>query len=67
MASVETAADLRACVARARVPLYAIAARINRHPVTLGRWLNERLPMPAEAAGRIIEAVRALEQERRGR
>ena len=61
------AADLRAELARRRIPIYVLAARIEVHPTRLGSFLNERLPMSAEFAGRVAAAIQGLDVERRGR
>ena len=52
-----TVEDLRARVARVNVPLYQLAAAANLHPTTLGRILNERLPMPAGFPARVERAL----------
>lgn len=57
-----TAADLRALVARARVSRYQLAARVGMHPTTLGMVLNERRPLPADLAARILEALRGVRE-----
>ena len=50
--------DLRAALARARLPIYVIAARVRIHPVRLGAMLRERIPIPPGMANRILAAVR---------
>jgi len=56
-----TAADLRALVARSRMTRYQLGARIGMHPTTLGMVLNERRPLPANLASRIVAVLRELE------
>lgn len=51
-------ADLRAALARARLPIYVVAARVRIHPVRLGAMLRERIPIPPGMAERILAAVR---------
>jgi hypothetical protein len=48
-----SAADLRACRATRRMPLYVLAARVQLNPTTLGAVLNERVPLPPDLAERI--------------
>ena len=60
-AAVLTAADLRAELARARVPAYQVAARIGVHPVTLGGVLNERQELTQQMAEKIFRAIKELE------
>ncbi|HEY4658200.1 MAG TPA: helix-turn-helix transcriptional regulator [Gemmatimonadaceae bacterium] len=57
--AVATAADLRALVARSRMARYQLAARIGLHPTTLGMILNERRPLSADVAERVLAALRA--------
>jgi len=52
-----TPGDLRALIARKRVPIYRIAARIDLHSTRLGRMLNEQLPMPDEIALRVLREL----------
>jgi hypothetical protein len=54
---VMSAADLRAMVARSRKPRYLVAAEAGMHPTTLGLLLNERRPLSADVAERIVRAV----------
>ena len=60
---IPTPADLRAQIARHRLHLYEIAADVGLHPGRLGSMLNERLPMPAEIAERITEAIGRAQHE----
>lgn len=52
-----TAPDVRAAIARARVPLYLLAAQVQLHPSRLGLMLNERVPLPPELAARILRLL----------
>jgi predicted urease superfamily metal-dependent hydrolase len=52
-----TPSDFRAELARQRIPLYRVAAGVGLHPSRLGAMLNERLPMPADVAERLSEAL----------
>ncbi len=54
---METAADLRAMVARRQIPLYQLAARVNLNPQRLGQMLRERIPLSPEVAARLHEAL----------
>jgi hypothetical protein len=63
--SPTTAADLRAAIARHNIPIFLVAATAGRHPATLGRWLNERAPLPPDAAQRILDAIQRLTEARR--
>lgn len=56
-----TAADLRAELARRRIPLYKLAAQVGLHPGRLGMALNGRAPLSAELIGRIVRALKAQE------
>ncbi len=53
-----TASDLRAAIARARMPLYLLAAQLQLHPSRLGLMLNERVPLPPEMAVRILKLLK---------
>lgn len=55
--TIETAADLRALVARARVSRYRLAARARMHPSVLGMVLNERRPLSRDLVERIVVAL----------
>jgi plasmid maintenance system antidote protein VapI len=52
-----TPADLRAALARYRVPLYVAAAKIRVHPVRLSRMLGGRLGLSPEIATRMLRAI----------
>jgi hypothetical protein len=54
-----TPGDLRAEIARRQISLYRLAAEVGLHPGRLGQMLRERLPMPAEIAERVSEALSA--------
>jgi hypothetical protein len=55
-----TAADIRAELARRRLPLYKLAAEVSLHPVRLSAALNERRPLSPQLAGRIAAALARL-------
>jgi hypothetical protein len=52
-------ADLRATIARKRIPLFKLAAAVGLHPTTLGQILNERKPLKEGVAERLLEAMKA--------
>lgn len=52
-----TAADLRAEIARARIPLYLVAAAARCHPAVLGRILAEKRPLKPALAERVLRAI----------
>ena len=52
-----TASDLRAALARARVPAYLVAARVRLHPVNLSRILHGHVGLKAELAEQILTAI----------
>lgn len=56
-ANAHKASDLRAEVARQRIPIYQLAARIGMHPGRLGMILNERLPLSRDLAERLAQAL----------
>lgn len=62
-----TAADLRALIARARVPQYIVAAHARVHPVRLSAWLRETRPLSQEIGARILSAIVKAEGEGHGR
>ena len=62
MDTVPDAAEIRAQLARRRLPLYLLAAQIRIHPVRLGRMLNERIPLSAAVAERIARALAVRDQ-----
>jgi len=52
-----TAADLRAAIARARMPLYILAGRIRLHPTYLSKIVNGHLPMRPDLVARIMQIL----------
>lgn len=50
-------AELRATIARKRIPLFKLAAAVGLHPTTLGQILNERKPLKEGIAERLLEAL----------
>jgi DNA-binding transcriptional regulator YdaS (Cro superfamily) len=56
--------DLRALVARRRVRLFEVAALLGVHPSRIGKYLNEREPVPPLLAQRIQEAIERLAERR---
>jgi plasmid maintenance system antidote protein VapI len=58
--TVPTAGDIRAELARHRIPFYKLAAAISMHPVRLSAVLNERRPLSPDLAARIAEAIAKL-------
>jgi hypothetical protein len=56
-ANVLTAADLRAAIARKRVPIYVLAARVSLHPSHLSQVLNERVPLTKDLSEKIIRVL----------
>jgi hypothetical protein len=57
MMNAAAAADLRAAIARANVPLYRIAALAGCHPTRLGAMLNERAPWSPDVAARVLDVL----------
>ncbi len=55
-----TASDLRAELARHKIPIYKVAGLVNLHPVHLGHMLNGRTPFRSELAERVMQAVAQL-------
>jgi plasmid maintenance system antidote protein VapI len=51
---------LRAAIARARIPIYLVAAELRFHPSSLSVWLNERRPLEPDVAIRIAAAIKRL-------
>ena len=51
-------ADLRALLARERVAVYLVAARVRVHPSRLSAMLHERVPMPADLAAELAGVIR---------
>ncbi len=64
VANQVSAADVRAALARANVPIYVICGRIKLHPVNFSRILNEHLPLNPDLGRRVMAAI---EQEVDGR
>src|SRR5262249_58723675 len=60
-----TAADLRASIARERVRIYLVAARLFMAPGRLSRLLHERDPLLPDVAQDIAEAIQTEAQARR--
>jgi DNA-binding transcriptional regulator YdaS (Cro superfamily) len=54
---IESAADLRAGIARQMVPLYQLAPRVGLHPAHLGQVLRGKRPLSPELAERIRRAL----------
>ena len=52
-----TAADLRAEIARHGLFIYRVGYRAKLHPMTIGRFLNERRPLTQRYAKRIWRAI----------
>jgi hypothetical protein len=68
MITTPTAADLRAAIARRRIPIYVLSARVGIHPTNLSAYLNEREQLSPQLADRIRVALEACEPvERRSR
>jgi hypothetical protein len=49
--------DLRAELARRRLPIYMLAARVRINPIRLGRLLNGRLTLTPALAERILRGL----------
>jgi plasmid maintenance system antidote protein VapI len=54
-----TPGDYRATIARLQIPIYRLAAEVSLHPSRLGQMLGEKIPMPADVAARLSEAIDA--------
>jgi len=65
MATLLTADDLRAEIARRNLHNYIVAARIPLHPVRLGRVLNGHSRLTPELADRIMQAIEGATLEQR--
>jgi hypothetical protein len=52
-----TREDLPAALARKRVPIYMVAARIRIHPIRLGRMLSGYTGLPPDVAVRLLAAI----------
>lgn len=50
-------ADLRAAIARARIPIYVLSAKVGLHPSNLSQVLNEHRPLTPDLARRLREAL----------
>ena len=55
-----TAADLRAALARSRVPIYLVSARVMLNPVALGLVLNEHSDLNQELAEQVLRAIEEI-------
>jgi plasmid maintenance system antidote protein VapI len=49
--------DLLIQLDKHHIPIYVAAARVGRHPVTLGRMLRERIDLPPEVARRLQAVI----------
>lgn len=58
-----SAADLRAMVARERLPLFLLGAAVGVHPARLGEMLNERRPLPPELARQIAQHLEGISHQ----
>jgi hypothetical protein len=56
-----SAADLRAAIARADLPIYIAAALAGMHPNRLSAYLGGRAPITAEIGQRVLRAVSEIE------
>jgi plasmid maintenance system antidote protein VapI len=61
-----TPADIRAELARRRLPVYQLAAWVQLHPSRLSAVLNERTRLSPQLAERIARAFEELEWGRPG-
>jgi hypothetical protein len=52
-----TPGDIRAELARRRLPLYLLAAKILVHPARLSPMIHERVPMPTRIAEKIARVL----------
>ena len=52
-----SAADLRAALARSHRHLYQVAAEVRLHPSHLSAMLNERVPLNADVARRLLRVL----------
>ena len=64
IATDPTADDLRALLARLKVPAYVVAARIRLHPVHLSRLLHGHVPLRSDMAQRIAAGIENESQAR---
>jgi hypothetical protein len=63
LVSIAHGSDVRAELARHRLPAYLLAARVRMHPARLARYLNRSLPLPEDLATRIQAALGELIRE----
>jgi hypothetical protein len=54
---IPTAEELRAAIARKQLLRYELAAKARMHPARLSALLSGRIPLPAELATRIADAI----------
>jgi plasmid maintenance system antidote protein VapI len=54
---LKSAADVRAAIARDKLKLYLLAARVQVHPSRLSLIVNGRAPLTQELAGRLALAI----------
>ena len=52
-----TCDDLRAELARARIPIYILSARLRLHPVGLSKILHGHVPLSADLGRRVMAAI----------
>jgi plasmid maintenance system antidote protein VapI len=57
LATADTAAEIRAELARRQMTRYHLAALVQIHPSRLGMMINGKLPLPVAVAARISEAL----------
>jgi plasmid maintenance system antidote protein VapI len=55
--ALKTAADVRAAIARDKLKLYLVAARVQVHPSRLSLIVNGRAPLTPELAERLAQAI----------
>ena len=60
VATIPTAEDLRAELARRQIPLYILAATVGTHPGRLGMMLGGKLTLPPAMATRVFGALEKL-------
>jgi hypothetical protein len=58
LATADTAAEIRAELARRQMARYMLAALVEIHPSRLGMMLSGKLPLPLDVAERISAALR---------
>jgi hypothetical protein len=59
----QSAADLRAAIARANVPIYHVASRVGLHPSVFSLYLHDRRPIPDALAQAVAEGLTSLRAE----